>query len=193
MDLELKILKEKVTENDKSSGIGNLFDDEKTSHQHIDLLKTKYAAMRREFDRKFQELGKKKLNVKGEQFVYSAQLEHLKNRNLRLKDTIKSYQDSSDGKKYSLDKELKDLLKIRQEIEAELRSLENARARAAEENYRYKMKLDGDKNKEEQLKRRHDKFQELSQQLVEKKQEEIEELETNLETANNEFLGMTDL
>lgn len=32
MDLELKILKEKVTENDKSSGIGNLFDDEKTSH-----------------------------------------------------------------------------------------------------------------------------------------------------------------
>ena len=32
MDLELKILKEKVTEDDKNSGIGQLFDDEKTSH-----------------------------------------------------------------------------------------------------------------------------------------------------------------
>lgn len=42
MELELKILKEKVVEDEKKSGIGSLFDDEKTSHQHIQLLKTKY-------------------------------------------------------------------------------------------------------------------------------------------------------
>jgi hypothetical protein len=42
MELELKILKEKVVEDEKKSGIGSLFDDEKTSHQHINLLKTKY-------------------------------------------------------------------------------------------------------------------------------------------------------
>lgn len=42
MELELKILKEKVVEDEKKSGIGSLFDDEKTSHQHIHLLKTKY-------------------------------------------------------------------------------------------------------------------------------------------------------
>lgn len=42
MELELKILKEKVIEDEKNSGIGGLFDDEKTSHEHISLLKSKY-------------------------------------------------------------------------------------------------------------------------------------------------------
>lgn len=42
MELELKILKEKVTDQEKNSGIGSLFDDEKSSHQHISLLKEKY-------------------------------------------------------------------------------------------------------------------------------------------------------
>jgi len=39
MELELKILKEKVVEDEKKSGIGSLFDDEKSSFQHISLLK----------------------------------------------------------------------------------------------------------------------------------------------------------
>jgi hypothetical protein len=43
MDLELKILKEKVIEDESHSGIGAMFDDDKTSHQHIDLLKVKYS------------------------------------------------------------------------------------------------------------------------------------------------------
>ena len=33
MELELKILKEKVVEDEKKSGIGSLFDDEKSSIQ----------------------------------------------------------------------------------------------------------------------------------------------------------------
>jgi hypothetical protein len=32
MDLEMKILKEKVKEDESKSGIGALFDDDKTSH-----------------------------------------------------------------------------------------------------------------------------------------------------------------
>ena len=38
MDLELKILKEKVVEDDKESGVGGVFEDEKTMHQHVGLL-----------------------------------------------------------------------------------------------------------------------------------------------------------
>ena len=52
MELELKILKEKVIEDEKKSGIGSLFDDEKTSHQHILLLKDKYMQMRKDFEKK---------------------------------------------------------------------------------------------------------------------------------------------
>lgn len=69
MDLELKILKEKVIEDEKKSGIGSLYDDDKTSHQHINLLKTKYAKMKRDFDAKMEKLSKENLKVIGEQFV----------------------------------------------------------------------------------------------------------------------------
>jgi hypothetical protein len=56
MELELKILREKVSEDEKKSGIGSLYDDDKTSHQHIQLLKTKYAKMKVDFDAMQQQL-----------------------------------------------------------------------------------------------------------------------------------------
>ena len=82
MDLEAKILKEKVKEDESKSGIGALFDDDKTSHQHIDLLKTKYAAMKRDHDRAMKLLDKQKIEVSGDHFVLSAQLGILKEQNL---------------------------------------------------------------------------------------------------------------
>ena len=50
MNLELKILKEKMIDDESKSGIGGLFDDDKTSHQHLDLLKIKYMKMRKDLD-----------------------------------------------------------------------------------------------------------------------------------------------
>ncbi len=84
MDLELKILKEKVIEDEKNSGIGSLYDDDKTSHQHIQLLKTKYAKMKRDFDRNMEKLSKENLKVVGEQFVLNAQLKVMKDQNSLL-------------------------------------------------------------------------------------------------------------
>lgn len=74
MELELKILKEKVVEDEKKSGIGSLFDDEKSSFQHISLLKQKYQKMRRDYDKKTEELNKLKLRIIGEQFVLDSQI-----------------------------------------------------------------------------------------------------------------------
>jgi hypothetical protein len=68
MELELKILKEKVKEDEADTGIGGMFDDEKTSHEHVTLLKTKYAAMRREFEQRFNQLDKDKLETMGDKF-----------------------------------------------------------------------------------------------------------------------------
>ena len=75
MELELKILKEKVVDDEKNSGIGSLFDDEKTSHQHISLLKSKYMQMRKEYEKKQQEINKIKLDVVGEQFILDSQID----------------------------------------------------------------------------------------------------------------------
>jgi len=63
MDLEFKILKEKVKEEESKQGIGSLYDDDKTSHQHINLLKTKYAKMLREQQREQAKLQKMELEV----------------------------------------------------------------------------------------------------------------------------------
>lgn len=61
----MKILKEKVVDDEKKSGIGSLFDDEKSSWTHINQLKEKYAKMRRDFDKKNNDLSKSKLEVIG--------------------------------------------------------------------------------------------------------------------------------
>ena len=74
MELELKILKEKVVDDEKNSGIGSLFDDEKSSHQHISLLKQKYMQMRKDFEKRQQEINKVKLDVVGEQFILDSQI-----------------------------------------------------------------------------------------------------------------------
>ena len=81
MELELKILKEKVVEDEKKSGIGSLFDDEKSSHQHISLLKQKYQKMRRDYDRRAEELNKYKLQVIGDQFVLDSQITIMNDQN----------------------------------------------------------------------------------------------------------------
>jgi hypothetical protein len=72
MELELKILKEKVIDDEKKSGIGSLYDDDKTSHQHMQLLKQKYAKMKRDFDKNTEIQNKKNMGVNGESFVLKA-------------------------------------------------------------------------------------------------------------------------
>jgi hypothetical protein len=84
MELELKILKEKVIDDEKKSGIGSLFDDEKSSFQHISLLKQKYQKMRRDYDRQIEELNKKKLQIVGEQFVLDSQINIMSAQNQKI-------------------------------------------------------------------------------------------------------------
>ena len=61
-----------VVDDEANSGIGGLFDDEKTSHQHIDLLKTKYIAMRREFEIAKDKKNDQMIDVKGTQDIYDS-------------------------------------------------------------------------------------------------------------------------
>jgi len=109
MELELKILREKVTEDEKKSGIGSLYDDDKTSHMHIHLLSKKYAQMRREYDRIQQDLQKQELKVKGQEFVLKAQIDIMKEQNQTLTLKQKEYKDATDKQQYDLEKNLKDV------------------------------------------------------------------------------------
>ena len=92
MELELKILKEKVIEDEKNSGIGSMFDDEKTSHQHINLLKTKYMKMRRDYEKKMQELNKIKLDVISDQYILNSQIDIITQHTAKLYDNKHDYE-----------------------------------------------------------------------------------------------------
>ena len=109
MELELKILKEKVVEDEKDSGIGSLFDDEKSSFQHISLLKQKYQKMRRDYDKNIEELNKLKLKIIGEQFVLDSQINIMISQNNKAKDQQFEYQTVYGKRQFDLDREMKEL------------------------------------------------------------------------------------
>jgi len=107
MELELKILKEKIIEDEKSSGIGGLFDDEKTSHEHLTQLKTKYGAMRVEQEHKAAEIGKKKLESMGEKFMLDAQQETNKFMRKEMIKNNDAYIDQHNHDKYEIERQCK--------------------------------------------------------------------------------------
>ena len=84
MELEQKILKEKVFEDEKTSGIGSLFDDEKTSHQHIVLLKQKYMQLRNDHEKKQNQQKSVKLDEVGQKFIYESQIKTLDSQQKKL-------------------------------------------------------------------------------------------------------------
>mmetsp|Transcript_103945 Transcript_103945/g.143786 ORF Transcript_103945/g.143786 Transcript_103945/m.143786 type:complete len:226 (+) Transcript_103945:322-999(+) len=120
MDLERKILKEKVVEDEKNSGIGSLYDDEKTSHQHINQLRIKYREMKRKFDRQMDQLNEENLEIIGKQFELDAQLEIINKQNAQLNDKIKEYSATMHKKQYDLKNDYSTVNNKRQELESEV-------------------------------------------------------------------------
>ena len=108
MELELKILKEKCKDDEKEAGIGGIFDDEKTSAEHIQLLKTKYQAMRRDADQQGQENDRRKMEIMGEKFMLTAQLE--KNRqNMQITKTrVNEQKETHMTAKFNLEKKVRE-------------------------------------------------------------------------------------
>lgn len=141
MDLELKILKEKVVDDEKKSGIGSLFDDEKTSHQHINLLKTKYMQMRADHERESQELQRKKLEVIGQQLIYNSQIQTIQDQTEKLYDLKRDFEAEMKKKLFDTDKKFKDTQKVKMNLESETRMLENENQREMQEHYRQTMEI----------------------------------------------------
>lgn len=177
MELELKILKEKVVEDEKKSGIGSLFDDEKSSFQHISLLKQKYTKMRRDYDRKLEELNKYKLNTIGEQFVLDSQINIMLAQNQKIEDQQRDYNGVVSKRHFELDKELKDISKQRLDVENELRALDNEYKRESEENYESKMTIEKEKEFDTLEKKRHELDVKLMETLIVAKELERKEFE----------------
>ena len=181
MELELKILKEKVVEDEKKSGIGSLFDDEKSSFQHISLLKQKYQKMRRDFDKKIEELNKHKLDVVGTQFVLDAQINIMLSQNQNVEETGKEYDRDFKRKNFELEREFKDISKQRFDLENELRHLESELNKESDDNYGNKMTIMKEKEFEQVADVRFKIETQLDEELIKAKDDEIKRIKEDRE------------
>jgi hypothetical protein len=139
MELELKILKEKVVDDEKKSGIGSLFDDDKTSFQHIQQLKEKYSQMRLDFDIKIEALNKSKLKVIGDQFVLNAQIDLMLNQNDKLNTDMVKKDRGNNNKVHDLTNENKQMEKQRADVEHDIKTMNLDNKEEQESNYEQKM------------------------------------------------------
>lgn len=178
MELELKILKEKVINDEKDSGMGSLFDDEKTSHQHIQLLKVKYQEMRRKYDKLQDDLNKQKLDVIGEQLILESQIDTLKNQKDEITAKANDQNRKQEKIKFDLEKRLKDLTKQKNMIEQELSEFTLQFEREAKQNYESKMKIDIKANMDQLVLERHEQDVTLLKDMLKLKQDQLNRIVT---------------
>ena len=100
--------------------------------------------MRRDYDKKIEELNKYKLNVVGEQFVLDSQINIMLQQNQRIEELQKEYDFNTKKRLFELEREFKDTSKQRFDLENECRSLESELNRENEDNYNNKMTIEKD-------------------------------------------------
>lgn len=177
MDLEFKILREKVSEDEKKASIGSLYDDDKTSHQHITLLKTKYAKMLRDYHIVMTRLQKKDVEIKGEGFVLKTQQETAKRQNEVLKAEYEAFKREAQANIREMKKRHDLINRERSDIENEVTVvLKNELQHTRDTRFDHKMTIDKEAENERILKYRHDQECKLLAELIKKKEEEQKEL-----------------
>ena len=193
MELELKILKEKVIEDEKNSGIGSMFDDEKTSHQHINLLKTKYMKMRRDYEKKMQELNKIKLDVISDQYILNSQIDIITQHTAKLYDNKHEYELQIKKDLFDTDKKGKEAQKAKLSLEADLRQLESELKKEDDQNYENVMILNQGKVRDEYAGLRHDRDMKLITANYDQVQDDLAKIKAAKDAADQVHQGKADL
>ena len=85
MELEMKLLREKQSEEAKAGGMAGLFDDDRTHLQHITQVKDKYGEMIRTENEQVGDLEKNVFENESTNTMLKQQLEAGQNRFLELK------------------------------------------------------------------------------------------------------------
>ena len=155
MELEMRIMKEKVVEDERKAGIGSLFDDEKTSWQHIAQMKQKYQGLRRNYDRDVDSMNRTKISTYGDQFVLDAQIDVMQGHNFKLDSEHKDYHVKISKKLRGEDKDFKDLANQTYTLRSEINDMTAEMEREQEEHYKMTMSLIKDKKFDEITKERH--------------------------------------
>ena len=122
MEMELKLMKEREHEIQKSGGFTQLFNDERDSTQHIMQLKSKYANMQKNMKNEIEYLNDKKREITGLNVSLKAKLDTLQKLERETYSKLKNYQDKSNLKINTLTANYLEKSNERTELEANNRS-----------------------------------------------------------------------
>ena len=118
MEMELKLMKEREHEIQKSGGFTQLFNDERDPSQHILQLKTKYSNMRKNMENKIEELNNKKREITGLNVSLRAKLDTLQKLEKEAYTKLTNFEDKSSMKLNTLTSEYLAKNNERNELEA---------------------------------------------------------------------------
>ena len=149
--------------------------------------------MRKDFDKKNQELSKLKLDVIGQQLIYDSQIEAITEQTKVLLNQRNAHQELFKKKVFELEKRLKDVTKNKMQIEAELRSLTNSNEKEGAENYKNKLNLDNTKEFGELKQNRFDRDLKLATGFKDDKTNEQKAISEGRNKSQVEYMGMGEL
>lgn len=193
MELEMKILKEKVMEDEKNSGIGSLYDDERNSYAHIQELRRKYAEMKNNFERQTANLNNRKLEVSGQGFELKSKVKAMRENNAEVGRQVKEFDGDFQKRHFTLDKEVSQAQKTRAELESEMRSLQNQLDKSSQEHYDNWLYLEKEARFEEERRRRHAKEMDLKTTLTDTKTKELDAKTKEMDALTRTYQAMEPL
>jgi hypothetical protein len=124
MEMELKLMKEREKEVEKSGGFTQLFNDDRDPSQHILQLKQKYTLMRKNMENKLEDLNNKKREVQGQNVSLKAKLQSLKSVEKEVYLKLVNLEEKSNAKLIGLENDFLNKNRERLEIEANNRLAE---------------------------------------------------------------------
>ncbi len=181
MELELKLLKQKQEEEEKSGGVAGLFIDEKTTGQHLVQLKEKYQKMRKDLDKHISGLAQQKNEIQGTALVLSQQLNLLTQQFKKLEEEKNETAAQGEQSLARLESEYKKRAYERNELERQLQATSAGLIEEQKSNLALKSQT--------QTKEVEDKlFQENLKSRIAQQQKLIERLRANFDAISAEMV-----
>jgi hypothetical protein len=175
MELEIKLLKDKVIEDDETSGIGSLFNDES------------YSKMRSEYLQRIEAIDKERIRISEEAFILEAQINILSEQNNKM-EQIRDHDEKDRLDKISeLEKKYRELYKHRKELEEQLKRLNRELEKQKKDNYEYNIQLENEKQDDEHCTYRHERDMAQAEERFKQKEEEIVKVNADLDNIQKLF------
>lgn len=175
MELEIKLLKEKVIEDDEASGIGSLFNDEK------------YSEMRSDYLKRIEDMERERIKISEEAFILDAQINILTNVNTRMEEIRDKDEKDRLDKIAQLEKEYRELYMQRKNLDEELKRMHRDLDKHKKDNYDYNIQLKKEGAEDEHSAYRHERDIKAANDRHATGETELTNINKDLEDVSKQF------